>query len=95
MAKILIVDDEKNIITTICAILQDEDHIVYAASSGEEALAFLRKNDVDLIILDVWLPDIDGVEILERVKKTNPDIRINKLVMIRIRCFMILIFRYE
>ncbi len=76
MAKILIVDDEKNIITTISAILQDEDHIVYSAPSGEEALSFLRKNDVDLIILDVWLPDIDGVEILERVKKTNPDIAI-------------------
>lgn len=76
MAKILIVDDEKNIITTISAILQDEDHIVYSAPSGEEALSFLRKNDVDLIILDVWLPDIDGVEILERVKKTNPDIAV-------------------
>ncbi|MCX7677647.1 MAG: sigma-54 dependent transcriptional regulator [Spirochaetes bacterium] len=76
MAKILIVDDEKNIITTISAILQDEEHIVYSASTGEEALNFVRKNDVDLIILDVWLPDIDGIGILERVKKTNPDIAI-------------------
>jgi two-component system nitrogen regulation response regulator NtrX len=76
MAKILIVDDEKNIIKTVSAILQDEDHIVYAAGSGEEAQAFLRKNDVDLIILDVWLPDIDGVEILERVKKTSPDVAV-------------------
>ncbi|HPA72387.1 MAG TPA: sigma-54 dependent transcriptional regulator, partial [Spirochaetota bacterium] len=76
MAKILIVDDEKNIIKTVSAILQDEDHIVYSAGSGEEALAFLRKNDVDLIILDVWLPDIDGVEILERVKKTSPEVAV-------------------
>jgi two-component system nitrogen regulation response regulator NtrX len=76
MAKILIVDDEKNIITTIRAILQDEDHIVYSASTGEEALAFMRKNDADLIILDVWLPDIDGIEILDRVKKTNPEVAV-------------------
>ncbi len=76
MAKILIVDDERNIIKTVSAILQDEDHIVYSAESGEEAMGFLRKNDVDLIILDVWLPDIDGVEILERVKKTSPEVAV-------------------
>lgn len=76
MAKILIVDDEKNIINTISAILQDEEHIVYSAYTGEEALNFMRKNDVDLVILDVWLPDIDGIEILNRIKKTNPNIAI-------------------
>ena len=76
MAKILIVDDEKNIIKTISAILQDEDHIVYSASTGEEGLSFLRKNDVDLVILDVWLPDIDGVEVLQGIKKLNPDIAV-------------------
>jgi CheY-like chemotaxis protein len=43
MAKILIVDDEKNIIKTLSAILQDENHIVYSSMTGEEALAFLRK----------------------------------------------------
>ncbi|HON78619.1 MAG TPA: sigma-54 dependent transcriptional regulator [Spirochaetota bacterium] len=76
MAKILIVDDEKNIIKTLSAILQDENHIVYSSENGEEALQFLRKNDVDLIFLDVWLPDIDGIEILERIKKTTPDIAV-------------------
>ncbi len=76
MAKILIVDDEKNIIKTLSAILQDENHIVYSSMTGEEALAFLRKNDVDLVILDVWLPDIDGIEILERIKKTTPEVAV-------------------
>ncbi len=76
MAKILIVDDEKNIIKTISAILQDEDHIVYSAPTGEEGLSFLRKNDVDLVILDVWLPDIDGIEVLQGIKKLNPDIAV-------------------
>jgi two-component system nitrogen regulation response regulator NtrX len=76
MARILIVDDEKNIIKTLTAILQDENHIVYSGESGEEAIQFLRRNDVDLIFLDVWLPDMDGIELLERVKKTTPDVAV-------------------
>ncbi len=76
MAKILIVDDESNIIKTISAILQDEDHIVYPSKTGAEALDFLRKNDVDLILLDIWLPDIDGIEVLEKTKQLYPDIAV-------------------
>jgi len=76
MARILIVDDEKNIIKTLTAILQDENHIVYSGESGEEALQFLRRNDVDLIFLDVWLPDMDGIDLLERIKKTTPDVAV-------------------
>ncbi|MCU0847263.1 MAG: sigma-54 dependent transcriptional regulator [Spirochaetes bacterium] len=73
MAKILVVDDEINIIKTLSSILQDEGHIVYPARSGEEALDFMRKNEIDLVVLDVWLPDTDGIEILEQVKKLSPD----------------------
>ena len=76
MAKILIVDDEVNIIKTLSSILQDEGHIVFAAENGEDALNFLRKNDLDLIILDIWLPDIDGIEILERVGTLYPDVAV-------------------
>ncbi|HDP79585.1 MAG TPA: sigma-54-dependent Fis family transcriptional regulator [Spirochaetes bacterium] len=73
MARILVVDDESNIIKTLSAILQDEGHIVYPGSTGKEALEFLRRNEVDLVFLDVWLPDIDGIEVLERIKQTSPD----------------------
>ncbi len=76
MAKILIVDDESNIIKTLSAILQDEGHIVYPSETGQEALNFLRRNDIDLIFLDVWLPDIDGIEVLERIKQVLPDIAV-------------------
>ena len=72
MAKILIVDDEINIIKTLSSILQDEDHIVYSAKTGQEAMDFLRVNDVDLAILDVWLPDVDGIDLLERIKAREP-----------------------
>jgi len=73
MAKILIVDDEINIIKTLSSILQDEDHIVYSCKNGEESMEFLRLNDVDLAILDVWLPDVDGIDLLEQVKSLYPD----------------------
>ncbi len=73
MARILIVDDEVNIINSMTPILQDEGHIVFSGNSGEEAISFLKKNDVDLIILDVWLPDADGIELLERIKKLYPE----------------------
>ena len=73
MGKILLVDDEANIITVLEDILKDENHIVYSAANGAEALDFLSKNDVDLIFLDVWLPDMDGLSILERIRKGGSD----------------------
>jgi two-component system nitrogen regulation response regulator NtrX len=73
MARVLVVDDESNIIKTLSAILQDEGHVVFPASNGQEALSFLRKNEVDLVFLDVWLPDTDGLEVLGRIKQINPE----------------------
>lgn len=73
MGKILLVDDETNIITVLEDILQDENHIVYSAANGADALEFLLKNDVDLIFLDVWLPDMDGLSILEKIRKGGSD----------------------
>lgn len=73
MATILIVDDEINIIKTLTGILQDEGHIVHSSMDGKGALDFLSKNQVDLVILDVWLPDIDGIEVLGRIKRMNTD----------------------
>ncbi len=73
MARILIVDDEENIINSMTPILQDEGHVVFSGKNGEEALSFLKKSEVDLIILDVWLPDADGIELLERIKKLYPE----------------------
>lgn len=68
MARILIIDDEENIISTITHILQDEGHVVFPALNGTDGLNFLMKNEVELIILDVWLPDMDGLDLLEKIK---------------------------
>ncbi len=76
MAKILVVDDEINIVKTLSAILQDEGHVVYSSGNGKDTLSFVAKNVVDLIFLDVWLPDIDGIEVLDRMNRTHPNIAV-------------------
>jgi two-component system nitrogen regulation response regulator NtrX len=68
MARILIVDDEKAIRTTLSAILIDEGHETSLCESGEEALATLAREEFELVLLDVWLPGIDGLTVLEKVR---------------------------
>ncbi len=76
MAKILVVDDEKNILNTTKAILQDEGHDVYTVENGNSAVQFIKSNECDVVFLDVWLPDIDGVEVLQRIKQIKHDIAV-------------------
>jgi two-component system nitrogen regulation response regulator NtrX len=71
---VLIVDDEEGIRETLSGIFQDEGYNVISAGSGEEALKILKEQSPDLVLLDVWLPGIDGVETLQEIKKTNPEL---------------------
>ncbi len=68
MAKILIIDDEASIRTTLAGILEDEGHKPVLCESGEEAIAQFARDEFDLAILDLWLPGIDGLSVLERLK---------------------------
>ncbi len=67
MAKILIIDDEASIRTTLAGILEDEGHKPVLCESGEEAIAQFARDEFDLAILDLWLPGIDGLSVLERL----------------------------
>lgn len=67
--KILVVDDELNIMRVMRHILEVEGYTVLEASTGMEALARAREEKPDLVLLDVLLPDIDGFEVLERMRK--------------------------
>ncbi|MCD4751464.1 MAG: response regulator transcription factor [Anaerolineaceae bacterium] len=62
--KILIVDDEKNIVDLISAYLKKEEYQVITANDGEAAIEMARQHDPDLIILDIMLPRMDGLEVL-------------------------------
>ncbi|HEX3109947.1 MAG TPA: sigma-54 dependent transcriptional regulator [Thermoanaerobaculia bacterium] len=68
MAKILIVDDEQSIRTTLAHILEDEGHRTVLCESGEEAITQFAREEYDLAILDLWLPGIDGMSVLERMR---------------------------
>jgi two-component system nitrogen regulation response regulator NtrX len=71
---VLIVDDEEGIRESLSGIFEDEGFDVFASSSGEEALRILKEQNPDLILLDVWLPGIDGIQTLNEVKKLKPDL---------------------
>ena len=66
---ILIVDDEAGIRDSLSSILTEEGYAVESVGSGEECLARLAKQQVDLVLLDVWLPKMDGIETLEHMRR--------------------------
>jgi two-component system NtrC family response regulator len=74
MENILIVDDEKNYPMIIGELLQEEGYTSMAASSGMEALDILGDELVDLVLTDVSMPGMDGLQLLEKIKLINPDI---------------------
>ncbi|MCG7409637.1 response regulator transcription factor [Paenibacillus sp. ACRRX] len=68
---ILLVDDEKEIIELIQIYLKNEGYNLLQASNGEEALALLQNNRVDLIILDVMMPKMDGIQACMKIREEN------------------------
>ena len=71
-ASILIVDDEEAIRTSLRSILEDEGYEVAVAANGLEALKIYGTDPPDLMILDIWMPEMDGLETLRRVKEFVP-----------------------
>ncbi len=72
--KILIIDDEGGIRTSLTGILEDEGYLTKAVESGEEGLDLLKRENFDLVLLDIWLPGQDGIEILKKIKEINENI---------------------
>lgn len=73
---ILIVDDEPSILQSLGGLLNDEGFEVITASNGYEALKIIDKESPDLVLLDIWMPGIDGIETLKEIKKDNPYIQV-------------------
>ena len=70
-ARILIVDDEQNIIATVAPLLRARGYEVVSAGTGRAALAAMERDQPDLIVLDLGLPDIEGVEVCRQVRQTS------------------------
>jgi two-component system, NtrC family, response regulator len=74
MENILIVDDEKNYPLILSAILEDEGYETLTAYSGREALEKLNNSDVDLVLTDMKMPSMDGIELLEKIKEIDSEL---------------------
>jgi CheY-like chemotaxis protein len=72
MATILIVDDEASVRKLLRLILAEGGHDVIAAGSGPEALRILQGRSVDLVITDIIMPDMDGLELIKAIKRLVP-----------------------
>lgn len=73
---ILIVDDEPSILQSLGGLLSDEGFGVITAANGYEALKIVDTESPDLVLLDIWMPGIDGIETLKEIKKDNPHIQV-------------------
>ncbi len=74
MENILIVDDEKNYTLILSAVLDEEGFGTLTANSGAQALEILRESDVDLVLTDMKMPGMDGIELLENIREKDPDL---------------------
>ncbi|MFO8234462.1 MAG: sigma-54 dependent transcriptional regulator [Bacteroidales bacterium] len=74
MAKILAIDDEKAIRESLKEILEYENHEVDLSSDGEGALEIFRENKYDAVLLDIKMPQMDGIEVLEKIIGISPDV---------------------
>ena len=71
MKTILVVDDEPNYLIVLSELLRDEDYEVYTADSGISGLKVARETDLDLVITDMKMPGMDGIELLAKLKEFN------------------------
>jgi len=72
--KIIVVDDEEIVLSLICDTLEDEGYDIKTASNGEDALKIIEQDTFDLIISDIRMPGIDGIELIKRTREIQPEI---------------------
>ncbi len=73
---ILIVDDEPSILQSLGGLLSDEGFEIITAQNGYEAMKIVEEESPDLVLLDIWMSGIDGIETLKQIKKDNPNIQV-------------------
>ncbi|MDK9719273.1 MAG: sigma-54 dependent transcriptional regulator, partial [Trichlorobacter sp.] len=73
---ILVVDDEETIRISLGGILEDEGYQVLNAENGADALDLIREEVPDLVLLDIWMPGMDGIQTLDRIRNLFPDLTV-------------------
>ncbi len=74
--KILIIDDEESILRSLQGVLEDEKYYVITAGNGIQGLKKIEKNQPDIVLLDIWMDGMDGIETLSRIKKNWRDLTV-------------------
>jgi two-component system nitrogen regulation response regulator NtrX len=73
---VLVVDDEKSIRDSLSGVLKDEGFSVMTAEDGRKALDIMKQDAPEVVLLDIWMPGIDGIETLKRIKTRYPEIQV-------------------
>src|SRR4029077_18724806 len=76
MATILCIDDEESILKLFQVTLEEAGYRVLIAESGQHGLRFLEHQEVDLILVDIFMPDMDGLEVIQLLRTTRPACKI-------------------
>lgn len=88
MYNILVCDDEKDIVSAVRIYLTSEGYTVYEAYNGKEALAVIRTQEIHLVLMDIMMPQMDGIEAMVKIREhcNVPVIMLTAKGRIRIRC---------
>src|SRR6056297_2582139 len=76
MSRVLVIDDEAGIRQILSEIITDEGHTAFNAADGIEGLSLLNQEPVDVVLLDVWLPNMGGIDVLKKIKEDYPRIEV-------------------
>ncbi len=76
MAQILIIDDDSDFRRMLIRMLKQADHEVVEASNGEEAMKIYQKDQTDLVITDIFMPEKEGIETVKELRENNPKVKI-------------------
>jgi CheY-like chemotaxis protein len=76
LTKILLVEDEEAVRSLLKAVLEDEGYQIREASNGKEALQSYASSPADLILTDIVMPDTEGIEMIMRLRKSDPKVKI-------------------
>jgi len=95
MINIIVADDHKILIDGLCSFLDKEDNIriVGSALNGQEVLTILENSQVDLVVLDIEMPELDGIETTKQIKSRFPDTKVLILSMYKKKEFILSLFR--
>ena len=89
MAKILIVEDNQGTNKAICEYMKEAGHTLFSAFTGSEALKIFREKELDIIVLDIMLPEMSGIVVLHEIRKISKEVKsmAKKIGIIVLLCF--------